>query len=110
MAHMRSFTRRNLPLPALLTAGLVWSVLAGGLFAEERFPASTPSLGSQSTGRSPLLEGALAPRFQPQFQFDESFLGEPAQSSGSPTDSQLGADSIGEGGRSPFTARVWSDS
>lgn len=107
---MKIDLRRNLQLPALLTSILAWSVLAAGLFADERLldPASKPSLGSLPMERSTGLEDSLPQRFQPQFQFDESFLGEAAPPANSPTESQLPADSQGERGRSPFTARLWS--
>ncbi|MHB8861529.1 MAG: hypothetical protein ACYC6N_03930 [Pirellulaceae bacterium] len=106
---MRNLVPRNLPLATVLTVSLVWSALAGRLLAQEQLqgPAPFQSLDSQPTGPSVWLEDTSDQRFWPLPSPDESFLGEPEQLVESLPGGRLGADPPGEGGRSPFTARLW---
>jgi hypothetical protein len=93
----------------MLTVCLVWSTLAARLFAQEELQSTAhfESLDRQTSRQSAWFEDASDPRFRPLPPLDESFPGEFAQPVDSPPDGRLGADSLGEGGRSPFTARMW---
>lgn len=92
----------------MLSFCLAFSVPAGGLCAQEQLSGlgSFQPLESEPIGQTPWFEDTSDLRFQPQPEL-ESFLGEPAQSVDSPTDRRIERDSLGEGGRSPFTARLW---
>ena len=100
---------RNPPLAVMLTLCLVWSTDTGWLFAQEWRGAVSPveSLESPPSGHGGWLEDTSDSRFHPSPPPEGIVLGEPAQSMPPPPGRRLGADSTGEGGRSPFTARLW---
>ena len=93
----------------MLTACLVLSADTNRLLAQELPRGETPgqSLDSQTSGSGAQLEDFSDPWFQPLLDPDASNLAELAQPEPPSLGGRRGADSSGEGGRSPFTTRLW---
>jgi hypothetical protein len=87
----------------VLSAGAEW------LLAQEQREGVSPgqSLDSQASGSGVLFEDVSEPWLQPLPEPNESILGEVAQPGATPPGGRPGANSPGESGRSPFTARLW---
>ena len=88
---------------------MVWSAGTGGLFAQDPLgdTLSGPRPSSQPGVESVWFDGTSDPRFRSLAPPDDVSFAENSQPFEPRHGDRLGAGSSGEGGRAPFTARLW---